>query len=157
MNKLKILFGIIALLLFGYTLGIIQSIILLDNYQLIVDARKSEMIFGEFDYFIDKLLIISICAGLIICLKCIYEILKKGFFTTISKKHMKYAGYIFLIVGTISAILDSIRFFAGNLRGVLLNNILIGLLVGLLGFIVLIIADMARTGYQLKSENDLTI
>ena len=157
MNKLKILFSVIVLLLFGYTLGIIQSITQLNNYQLMVDARKSEIIFGEYDFFIDKFLILFIYAGLIISLKCNYEILKKGFFTTISKKHMKYAGYIFLIVGTISAILDSIRLFGGNLRGVLLSNILIGLLVGLLGFIILIIADMAQNGYQLKSENDLTI
>ena len=72
MNKLKILFSVIVLLLFGYTLGIIQSITQLNNYQLMVDARKSEIIFGEYDFFIDKFLILFIYAGLIISLKCNY-------------------------------------------------------------------------------------
>ncbi len=157
MGKIKILFGVIVLLLFGYTLGIIQSVILFQDYQIMVDARKSEIVFGEYNFLIDKILIIIIYAGLIISLKCNYEILKKGFFTTTSKKLMRNAGYIFLFVGGISVVLDCIRLFGGNLRQILLSNIMIGLLVGLLGFIILIIADMAQTGYQLKSENDLTI
>ena len=157
MSKLKILFAVIALLLFGYTLGIIQSVILFQDYQIMVDARKSEIVFGEYNFLIDKILIMFIYAGLIVSLKCNYEILKKGYFTTTSKKLMKYAGYIFLFVGVISVVLDCIRIFAGNLRPILFSNIMIGLLVGLIGFIILIISDMAQTGYQLKSENDLTI
>ena len=157
MGKIKILFTVIVLLLFGYTLGIIQSITQLNNYQILAEARKSELIFGEYDFFIYKILTIFIYAGLIISLKCIYEILKKGFFTTTSKKLMTNAGYIFLFVGVISGVLDVIRLFAGNPTQALINDMIIWLTIGLLGFIILIIADMAQIGFQIKSENDLTI
>lgn len=160
MKKIKILFGLILLLIFSYTLGIIQSITQPNVYKIMAEARQSDIVFGEYSFLMGKILTVFIFAGLIISLKCIYEILKKGFFTAVSKKLMRNAGYIFLFVGIISGVLDIINLFAGSLSNqtqALINDIIIWLTIGLLGFIILIIADMAQTGYLLKSENDLTI
>ncbi len=157
MKKIKILFGLILLLTFSYTLGIIQSISQPNIYQIMAQSSKSDLVFGDYSFLIGKILTIFIYAGLIISLKWINEILKKGFFTTTSKKLMRNAGYLFLFVGVITGVLDIIRLYAGNPTQALINDVIIWLTIGLLGFIILIIADMAQTGYQLKSENDLTI
>ena len=70
---------------------------------------------------------------------------------------MSIAGYIFFFSGVLMTVLDIIRVQSGGDPNIMMGIILMDFMFALLGFIVLIIADMAQTGYQLKSENDLTI
>lgn len=157
MTKIKILLGIIALLIVVYTLHFLSYFFLADYFAEISKSTESKIVFGKYNLVIGLIQSIFIFFGLTISFKCIYEIIKSGFFTRISKKFMYVAGIIFLFSGLVAVSLDIVRIFNGGDEGTLIGILLMDFLLTLIGFIILIISDMSRIGFEIKSENELTI
>jgi len=157
MGKIKILFGITCILVFIYLLHFGSYIVLADFYSGIAEATENELVFGKYNFVISFVQSLGVFTGLLTSLKCLYTIIKEGFFTATSKKLMNWAGLIFLFSGVVMCILDIVRFAHGGDEVAIIGIIMLDFMFTLFGFVVLIVADMAQTGYQLKSENDLTI
>ncbi|WP_299212431.1 DUF2975 domain-containing protein [uncultured Dokdonia sp.] len=157
MVKIKILLGIITLLIVVYILHFLSYFFLADYFAEISKSTESKIVFGKYNLVIGLIQSIVIFFGLIISFKCMYEIIKRGFFTKTSKKLMYVAGIIFLFSGLVALSLDSIRLFNSANQGTLIGILFMDFLLALIGFIILIISEMSCIGFEIKSENDLTI
>lgn len=157
MKKIKILFGITGLILLTYLLHFASYIFLSDFYLGLSEGTEDKIVFGKYSFILGFIQSVIIFAGIVLSLKCIYGIIKQGFFTATSKKFMSWAGVIFLLSGIVSSTIDIIRLFNGAEEAAMIGSILMGVMLAILGLIILIVSDMAQTGFQLKSENDLTI
>ncbi len=168
MIKIKILLGFITLLILVYLLHFMSYIFFQDTHIEITSVEdvtfylgnpQSNDISGSYTIFglIQSILIFS---GLVISFKCIYGIIKNGFYTSSSKKLMHYVGLAFLCSGIIAISQDGIRFFGNTenfIQLILIGTILMDFILVFIGFIILIISDMSRIGFEIKSENELTI
>lgn len=166
MKKIKLLLGIITVLILAYLLNFSSYFFLsdfyievanLDDISIVLGNPKSSLDFGTYNVIIGIIQSIFIFFGLVISFKCIYGIIKRGFFTKSSKKLMHYAGVIFLLSGIIAASLDIIRLLNNANAAISAGIILMDFLLALLGFIILIISDMSHVGFEIKKENELTI
>lgn len=157
MKKIKILLGITTLLILLYLLHFSSYFFFADHYAEIAELAENDIIFGSYNFVAGYIQSIFIFLGLVISFKCIYEIIKKGFFTKTSKKLMYFAGLIFFVLGIVNTSLDIIRLFNGVSEEIFIGILFVDLLLALLGFIILIISDMSHIGFEIKSENDLTI
>ena len=157
MNKLKILLTITAIGILLYVLHFISLIYMWDYYTELYKATEDRVVFGKYNFIIGYVNSVILFIGLCLSFKCVYTIIKQGYFTELVRKLMRLAGSIFLFSGVITGIFDIIRVANEMEESVAIGIILADFLLTIVGLIVLIIVDMARTGYQLKSENDLTI
>ncbi|TVZ52433.1 DUF2975 domain-containing protein [Dokdonia sp. Hel_I_53] len=157
MNKLKILLTITTIGILLYILHFISLIYMWDYYTELYKATEDRVVFGKYNFIIGHVSSVIIFIGLCLSFKCIYTIIKQGFFTELAKKLLRIAGSIFLFLGVLTGIIDIVRVANEMEESVAIGIILVDFLLTIVGLIVLIIADMAQTGYQLKSENDLTI
>jgi len=156
MKKIKILYAVSILIAIFNFLGYIFFYTTPEIY----NAHKSvedELTFGSYNLYINVVQSIAIFIGIFLSIKCLHTIIRSGFFTQASKKFMQQAGYVFFISGLIMIILDIIRLIDSDGSIAVMWIVLFDFIFTLFGFVVLIVADMAQTGYQLKSENDLTI
>lgn len=168
MKKIKLLLIIITLLTFFPLLHLASNIFFEDSIKIahIKDVTiylgdsQSRDLSGSYNTILELILSIFLLFGLLLSFKCIYDIIKSGFFTRNSKKLMYYAGFIFLCLGLISTAYHSIQFFESteNLTQLMIfGAILTDFLLTLIGFMTLIISDMSHIGFEIKSENELTI
>lgn len=158
MKKIKVLFGITLLLVLFFLLHFASFIFMADYYYELAKATEEQLVFGKYNFIISLIQTIGIFIGLLISLKCLYSIIKEGFFTVTSKKLMYWAGLVFFISGITMCGFDILKFSrGGGEEATMIVIIMLDFMFALFGFVVLIIADMAQTGFQLKSENDLTI
>ena len=157
MNKLKILLTITAIGILLYVLHFVSLIYMWDYYTELYKATEDRVVFGKYSFIAGYINSVIIFIGLCLSFRCIYTIIKQGYFTELTRKLMRLAGYIFMFSGAITGIFDIIRVSNGMEESVAIGLILVDFLLTTLGLIVLIVADMAQTGYHLKSENDLTI
>ncbi|WP_298322755.1 DUF2975 domain-containing protein [uncultured Dokdonia sp.] len=157
MRKIKVLFAITLFVIILFLIHFGTSIHIAEAYINQSKATEDDVIFGKYNMIIGFLVTGLIFIGLCISLKCILGILRSGFFTETSRKLMRWAGYIYLLSGISNATFDIIALINGGEEATKIGFILLDSLLAILGLIVLIVADMAQTGYQLKSENDLTI
>lgn len=156
MSKIKILLGIIMLLTLVPLLHL-TSYFFFEGSSIQI---KDVTIYLGNPQSIELIPSIFLLSGLLISFKCTYDIIKSGFFTNNSKKLMYYAGLIFLCSGIIAISYDSFRFFNNTeslLQMIIIVSILTDFLLAIIGFIILIISDMSRIGFEIKSENELTI
>lgn len=169
MTKIKILLGIISLLTLISLLHLTSYIFFKDSSIQIASIRdvtiylgnaQSSSTPGNYNSVLELTQSIFLLSGLLLSFKCIYDIIKSGFFTSNSKKLMHYAGLIFLCSGIIAISYDSVRLF-GNTENLLQITIIVSIftdfLLTVIGLIILIISDMSRIGFEIKSENDLVI
>ncbi len=155
MRKIKILFGFCLTILVLGLIGLITNFIV--GYDGLIAHTENQIVFGVYNFYIGWLLSLCIFFGIGLGAKSLYNIIVSGFFTNDAQKLLIWVGYIFLITGNLSIIMDIIRLTAGGSRDILIYSILMNGMLSLFGFIILIIADMTQVGFKLKSENDLTI
>lgn len=157
MKKIKILYLVSILTAIFYLIGALSNFIFFDNIRAAMNSVDDQLLFGSYNKYILSFQSLVIFSGLLVSIKCLQGIIKHGYFTHSSKKLMRVAGYIFFFSGVLMTVLDIVRLKSGGDPNTMIGIIVMDFMFALLGFIVLIIADMAQTGYQLKSENDLTI
>ncbi|WP_162533613.1 DUF2975 domain-containing protein [Dokdonia sp. Dokd-P16] len=140
-----------------YLIGALSNFIFFDNIRAAINSVDDQLVYGSYNKYILSFQNLVIFSGLLVSIKCLQEIIKHGYFTESSKKLMRVAGYIFFFSGVLMTVLDIIRVQSGGDPNIMMGIILMDFMFTLLGFIVIIIADMAQVGFRLKSENDLTI
>lgn len=158
MIKLKFLFGIILLLILVYVLHFASYVFLADHYNSLIDATAEKLVFGRFNFMITFFQSLIVFLGILLSAKCVFNILKNGFFSELSKRQMNWSGSIFIFSAIIAFVMDGMRLHSqlGD-DGIFTSILLLDCLLGIVGLIILIIADMAQIGFRLKEENDLTI
>jgi len=158
MRKIKILFAFSIFIIVAYFLGsILNTIMFFIESPITKDLHKEDIIFGSYSFLATTILSYIIILGIFFCSKCLYKIIKNGYFTVASNQLMKTAGYIFLSMGILSMVLDLIRFLNNSNKELFTSHISLDIMLFIFGFIVLSIADMVQVGFKLKYENDLTI
>ncbi|AWH73984.1 hypothetical protein DCS32_07380 [Dokdonia sp. Dokd-P16] len=157
MKKIKILYLVSMLTAIFYLIGALSNFIFFDNIRAAINSVDDQLVYGSYNKYILSFQNLVIFSGLLVSIKCLQEIIKHGYFTESSKKLMRVAGYIFFFSGVLMTVLDIIRVQSGGDPNIMMGIILMDFMFTLLGFIVIIIADMAQVGFRLKSENDLTI
>lgn len=140
-----------------YIIGYLTTFVVLSRASANNVYTGKDLVFGSYNMYISDAQSLLIFIGLIVSILSLKSIIKEGYFSINAKKLMSIAGYIFFFSGVLMTVLDIIRVQSGGDPNIMMGIILMDFMFALLGFIVLIIADMAQTGYQLKSENDLTI
>lgn len=157
MKKIKILYVATILMAVMYIIGYLTTFIVLGRTSGNYIYTGQNLVFGSYNMYISDAQSLLVFIGLIVSIFSLKEIIKEGYFSINAKKLLKIAGYIFFFSGVLMTVLDIIRLKSGGESFTMFNIVLMDFMFILLGFIILIIADMAQTGYQLKSENDLTI
>ena len=157
MKKIKILYVATILMAIMYIIGYLTTFIVIGRASGSYVYTGNHLVFGSYNMYISDTQSLIIFIGLIVSILSLKNIIKEGYFSINAKKLMKIAGYIFFFSGVLMTVLDIIRIKSGGDPNIMMGIILMDFMFILLGFIVLIIADMAQNGYQLKSENDLTI
>lgn len=157
MKKIKILYIATILMAILYIIGYSTTFIVTGRASSDYDYIGKDLVFGSYNIYISDAQSLLIFIGLIVSILGLKNIIKEGYFSKNTKILMKIAGYIFFFSGAVMTVLDIIRLKSGGDPNIMMGIILMDSMFILLGFIVLIIADIAQTGYQLKSENDLTI
>ncbi|AEE18908.1 Protein of unknown function (DUF2975) [Dokdonia sp. Hel_I_63] len=157
MKKIKILYVATIIMAVMYIIGYLTTFVVLSRASANNVYTGKDLVFGSYNMYISDAQSLLIFIGLIVSILSLKSIIKEGYFSINAKKLMSIAGYIFFFSGVLMTVLDIIRVQSGGDPNIMMGIILMDFMFALLGFIVLIIADMAQTGYQLKSENDLTI
>jgi len=157
MKKIKILYVATIIMAVMYIIGYLTTFVVLSRASANNVYTGKDLVLGSYDMYISDAQSLLIFIGLIVSILSLKSIVKEGYFSINAKKLMSIAGYIFFFSGVLMTVLDIIRVQSGGDPNIMMGIILMDFMFALLGFIVLIIADMAQTGYQLKSENDLTI
>ena len=157
MKKIKILYVATIIMAVMYIIGYLTTFVVLSRASANNVYTGKELVFGSYNMYMNDAQSLIIFIGLIVSILSLKSIVKEGYFSINAKKLMSIAGYIFFFSGVLMTVLDIIRVQSGGDPNIMMGIILMDFMFALLGFIVLIIADMAQTGYQLKSENDLTI
>jgi hypothetical protein len=157
MKKIKILYVATIIMAVMYIIGYLTTFVVLSRASANNVYTGKDLVFGSYNMYISDAQSLLIFIGLIVSILSLKSIIKEGYFSINAKKLMSIAGYIFFFSGVLMTVLDIIRVQSGGDPNIMMGIILMDFMFALLGFIVLIIADMAQTGYQLKSEHDLTI
>lgn len=157
MKKLKIIYVATILMAIMYIIGYSTTFIVIGRASGNYVYTGKELVFGSYNMYMNDVQSLIIFIGLIVSILSLKSIVKEGYFSINAKKLMSIAGYIFFFSGVLMTILDIVRLKTLEDPSLMIGIVLMDFMFTLLGFIVLIIADMAQIGYQLKSENDLTI
>lgn len=157
MKKIKILYVTTILMAIMYIIGYLTTFIVIGRASGNYVYTGKELVFGSYNMYMNDAQSLIIFIGLIVSILSLKSIVKEGYFSINAKKLMSIAGYIFFFSGVLMTILDIVRLKTLEDPSLMIGIVLMDFMFTLLGFIVLIIADMAQIGYQLKSENNLTI
>ena len=160
MKKIKILHWFIIALIVIYIIQFLSNIYLTFYTSGFMDFPNKfydKFIFGYYTQFVGLSFSVITFAALFYLQKGLSIIIKKGFFNENSSSKFKVAGQLFLISGVLSFIWDFTLLIYSKGEIYVIPTIMSDILLLLIGFGLLIIADFIINGNTIQQENELTI
>lgn len=158
MKRIKFLHVFIVLLLVVYGVNNIGSLYI----EFFTDFNKgyrsvsSQFIFGYYTQYVGMAISVLTFVGLFYTHKALLNTIKGGYFNEKAASYFLKASYLFLSSGICSFIFN-LLLFQNSEEVMLFTGMSKDFLLMLLGFGLLIVADILKNGNSIKIENDLTI
>lgn len=160
MKKIKILYWFVIALIAIYIIAFLSNIYLTiytPDFMNFDNEFYNQFIFGRYTYFVGMTISVITFTALFFIQKGLFATIKKGFFNKKSSGKFKVAGKLFLISGTLSLIWDITLLIYSKGEFLFVERIGQDVLLLLIGFGLLIIADFIINGNTIQQENALTI
>ena len=160
MKKIKILHWFIIGLIVVYIIHFLTTIYLTlypPNFMDFGEEFYDKFIFGYYTQFVGLAFSVIIFVSFFFMQKGLRLTIKKGFFNQSSSGKFKVAGKLFLISGVLSLIWDVTLLIYSKGEIHFVSVIMSDILLLLIGFGLLIIADFITNGNTIQQENELTI
>ncbi|AUC83101.1 DUF2975 domain-containing protein [Lacinutrix sp. Bg11-31] len=160
MKKIKILHWFVITLIVIFIIHFLTNMYLTfytPGFMNFGDEHYSQFIFGYYTQFVGLTFSILSFVALFFLRKGLGVTIKKGFFNKNSSKKFKIAGKLFLVSGVLSLLWDFTLLIYSKGEILFVGSIISDILLLLIGFGLLIIADFITNGNTIQQENDLTI
>lgn len=160
MKKIKMLYWFVIALIAIYIIAFLSNIyftIYTPDFMNFPNEFYDKFIFGYYTLFVSLAFSVITLVALFFIQKGLFATIKKGFFNKNSSGKFKIAGKLFLISGTLSLIWDSTLLIYSKEEILFVERIGQDVLLLLIGFGLLIIANFIINGNTIQQENDLTI
>ena len=159
MKKIKRLYSFIRILIMVYIIHYLPIIYLAfypPEFMNFSENHFDTFIFGYYTQFVSLGFTCIIFVALFFVKNGLSITIKKGFFNQNSSKKFLVAGQLFLISGVLSLLWDYALIITSK-GGIHFSELSSDILLILIGYSLLIIADYISSGNEIKQENDLTI
>ncbi|WP_040280563.1 DUF2975 domain-containing protein [Psychroserpens damuponensis] len=158
MKKIQFLNGFVLLLIILYVINFLGNAYLtwFSDFLTQFEHLYENFIFGYYTQFVGLVFSIITFIGLLSVKSGLKEIIKQGFFNSISAGKFIIGGKLFLISGLLNFIFNLILLFRSE-EMLFVGEIGQSFLLMIIGFSLYIISDILQNGNLLKQENELTI